>query len=185
MAVTVIPNFATDNTQRSGYVNDGQHTSFGGTWTRASAANPLQLHIFAHFSLSTLAAISADLYLSAAGAPATIAGVYVGLEHFTSDSNDIGPYPARWVINQQPDGSYMLTLYKLGTPDLVEIGGTVTATGPGSFAGTCPVKTLYGTAQLPVSGSVVHDATGYHLTGRIHYEAHGGFINFDFIGSRP
>jgi hypothetical protein len=77
MAVTVIPNFTTDNAQRGGLVNDGQHATFEGDWTRNSATQPLQLHVLARFTDPDLLDVFGEAYKYSGGSP-DIKDGYIG-----------------------------------------------------------------------------------------------------------
>jgi hypothetical protein len=101
MAITQIPNFATDNTPYGG-------PSQGGLWLERSYTRagdqPLQLHIIARFQRADLRDLMAEVYLSAGGTPGIkrctdLAGTYRGMVTL----KDLGTGHEEYVVDRTLD----------------------------------------------------------------------------------
>jgi hypothetical protein len=105
LAVTVIPDFATDNEQRGGLVNDGQHETFEGNWVRASGANPLRLHVIARFTDPDLLDVFGEAYEVSGGGSAELTGVYTGTGGFVNPTSGVQENLDRmqWEVNDRGD----------------------------------------------------------------------------------
>jgi hypothetical protein len=119
MAVTVIPDFTTDNTQRGGLVNDGQHTTFEGDWTRSSDTQPLQLHVIARFTDQDLLDVFSEVYKYIGGSP-DITDTYEGSHTGVRSSSGTTGEGGRASLDIRQD-SILLYCYRGQTTDFTKV----------------------------------------------------------------
>jgi hypothetical protein len=160
---TVHPHFATDNTQRGGPLNDGQHSTFGGNWTRASSNNPLLLTLVAGFSDTELHEVFAQMDISAGSTPGGLAGL-VGYE-FTGWWNSYRdgvlanpPFsnPKRWSIVREGSG-FVMNVFNADSFGTLFTSGPIVELTATHFQWTTNVENN-------IVWDVTNDANGFRAT---------------------